>query len=443
MPAASPAMPLSSAAPEPAPRAAPGPAKRPLLRRALALARTHGAIVLLLVVSAGLRSFRLSEKAGGLIGDEIWYVQDARVILGLPLTTFKNLPPHPLSGLDPNSEHPPLAKLAIAASMKLFGDREIAWRIPSVVLGTLGIWLLYLVVQALGGSRRLALFSAFLLAFENLSFLHGRIAMLDVYLCTFMLLGTLLYLRGWFEVAGIAFGVAALCKMNAIGGLAALLFFDAFLGARGAFRGFRRESLRGLWPRWSAVAPRALAVFFFVAFFLAGLGTLDNFWTEFRTPFAHLAHMVQFHLSLTHHGPSTGNESVPPAWWLDQGGFDYLSWTWNEHGTTNRMEFRAALNEYIVWAAPFALVYAGQLAWTERSRLGAFAVASFLANFTPPFLAWAIHGRTSYIFYMLPSVPAFVIAIALGAERLPRTLRWAFAGAVLYAFFFDFPFRYF
>ena len=70
-------------------------------------------------------------------------------------------------------------------------------------------------------------------------------------------------------------------------------------------------------------------------------------------------------------------------------------------------------------------------------------MASLIGNFGPMFLAWAILSRTSYIFYMVPAVPAMACAIALAAEKLPRSVVWCYSAFVVYAFFFNFPFRYF
>jgi dolichyl-phosphate-mannose--protein O-mannosyl transferase len=410
--------------------------------RAWVLTKAHGPIAGLLAVSAFVRSFRLGEVPGQLIGDECWYVQAARVIDGLPLPNLKNLPSHPLSGIDPNSEHPPLVKLIMAAFMKLPIQKEIAWRIPSVILGTLGIWLLYLIVQRLGASRRTAFFAAFLFAFDNTVFIHGRIGMLDIYLVTFILLGTWLYFSAYAELAGLAFGLASLCKINGLLGLFSVLLFDAAVMVRSQWRGWRHP-WTALRPTWAQLRPGVTATVFCVAFFLTMLGALDNYWTEYKGPFEHLLHMVTYHSGLTHHGASTGAESVPFQWWLNEGSMSYFTWNWSEGGKTNNILFRSAMNEYVLWATPFALFYAGQRAWTDSSKLATFAVVSFFGNFGPPFLAWLILSRTSYIYYMLPSIPAFVCAIAVAAEQVPRSLRWAFAAAVLYAFFFSFPFRYF
>jgi hypothetical protein len=232
--------------------------------------------------------------------------------------------------------------------------------------------------------------------------------------------------------------VAALCKINGVLGLVAVLLYDALRGAQLGWRGSLRASWPALRPSWDALRPRVTAVGFCVAFFLAGLGALDNYWTEFRGPLEHLGHMVHYHAGLTHVGPSTGADSSPLGWWLNQGEINYYTST---VGGRTDVRFRAAMNEYIIWAAPLALLYAGHRAWAAGSKLAAFAVASFVANFAPPFLAWAIQSRTSYIYYMVPSMPAFACAIAAVAERVPRPLLWCFAGAVLYAFFFSFPIR--
>jgi|SRR6185312_17026617 len=101
-------------------------------------ARVDPVLALLLAVGLWARAFRLSKPGGALIFDEAYYVQDARVILG-QVVTLDHLPAHTMSGLDPNSEHPPLAKLIMAAAMHLFPRQDAAWRIPSVILGVLSI----------------------------------------------------------------------------------------------------------------------------------------------------------------------------------------------------------------------------------------------------------------------------------------------------------------
>src|SRR5438874_10612772 len=73
-----------------------------------------------------------------LIFDEVYYVNAARVIAGIDPAVGAPYADSPL-GVDPNSEHPQLAKLVIAGSIELFGDGPFAWRLGSLVYGTVAI----------------------------------------------------------------------------------------------------------------------------------------------------------------------------------------------------------------------------------------------------------------------------------------------------------------
>jgi predicted membrane-bound dolichyl-phosphate-mannose-protein mannosyltransferase len=416
---------------QPAPPAAAANSNELSTEWLLAMLREHGPITLIVSAAAFVRAFRLREAVGSLIGDEVWYVQAARVIAGLPVL-MHHLSGNAKSGLDPNTEHPALGKLVIAAFLKVMGNHEIAWRLPSVILGTLAVWLIYKVVLALHASKNQALFAAFILAFDNLFLIHGRIATLDIYLVTFILLGTWIYLLGYLELAGVAFAVGALCKTNALLGVFTMLLYDAVM-ARSQWRR----------PSWPAIGRRALFVGFFLGFFLLGLGAMDCFFTEFRGPFEHLDHMAKFHASLKHEGPPTGSESIPFQWWLNEGHFDYYFLKVTNGNNNKHLLFRAAMNFYVIFAAPLAFLYAAQKLWKERSPLATFAVVSLFGNFFPIFMAWAVFSRTSYIYYMLPSVPAMACALALVAYAVPTFMRWGFIALVLYGFIFAYPIQFF
>jgi len=84
----------------------------------------------LMSVSLLLRVVWLDRPLGSLIFDEYYYVNVARNILGLPHPGIYEYTP---SGVDPNPEHPSLAKLMIALSMRVLGDNAWGWRIPSVL----------------------------------------------------------------------------------------------------------------------------------------------------------------------------------------------------------------------------------------------------------------------------------------------------------------------
>src|SRR5439155_24973099 len=106
---------------------------------------------------------------------------------------------------DPNTDHPPLAKLLGAGSIALIGDNAIGWRLPSVIFGTASILLVYGIARRLKASSQVALLSATLFSFDNLVFVHSRIFTLDIFQLGFMLLGSYLYVSGRPTFAGAGF----------------------------------------------------------------------------------------------------------------------------------------------------------------------------------------------------------------------------------------------
>ena len=160
-------------------------------------------LVLLCVVSTAARTAWLgapcrdpcrTPAAHILVFDEAYYVNAARVIAGVPVPPGAAYAGAP-AGVDPNSEHPQLAKLVIAGSIELLGDRPLAWRLGSIVFGTLAMLGVFVLVVSAGGGRWLALGAAALIAADNLQVVHGRIGTLDVYVLAAMIWAAALYLR--------------------------------------------------------------------------------------------------------------------------------------------------------------------------------------------------------------------------------------------------------
>ncbi|MGH7426458.1 MAG: phospholipid carrier-dependent glycosyltransferase, partial [Candidatus Methylomirabilales bacterium] len=162
-------------------------------------------LALVSLVSVGSRVLWLASPRL-LIFDEHYYVNAARVILGLEASPFyaKSTP-----GKDPNREHPPLGKLALAGSIRAFGDGPVGWRLPSVAFGSLAILAMYGLVRSVGGSRWLGVGASSLMAADTLFFVQGRVGMLDIFVLTFMLLGSALYLGGRPIPAGVVLGIGA------------------------------------------------------------------------------------------------------------------------------------------------------------------------------------------------------------------------------------------
>ncbi|MEZ5742638.1 MAG: glycosyltransferase family 39 protein [Sphingomonadaceae bacterium] len=79
-----------------------------------------------------------------------------------------------------NREHPMFAKELIAASVAVLGDGPLAWRLPSLLAGTAGLYAFSRLVWHLTRERFATLAAAILLATSFLWFVQSRIAMLDM-----------------------------------------------------------------------------------------------------------------------------------------------------------------------------------------------------------------------------------------------------------------------
>lgn len=148
------------------------------------------------------------------IFDEYSYVTGARSFLNWTQYT--------------NPEHPPLAKMLIAAAMKAAGDSPFGWRLAGAVCGALTLMAIFFWTYLLLGDYRLALTAAALTLFNNFLFVMSRVAMLDVFYFAFVMWGVLAFTasilldlsivkrRVLLLTTGLMFGLGTACKWNAV-----------------------------------------------------------------------------------------------------------------------------------------------------------------------------------------------------------------------------------
>lgn len=381
----------------------------------------------MLLLAGILLGYRLQDPPDVLIFDEKYYVQAARVIQGLPVTE-DGLPSDWVNGLDPNREHPPLAKLVIAKGLDWSQGDPIGWRLPSIVLGLLTLVSTYAVVVELTQRRSLARWSVAFLATENLFFIHSRIATLEIYVLAFSALATWLYLRRLPELAALSLAVATACKLTGIFGFVALVLY---------------EMLTSLQRRRLGRRPLLALTFFYLSFSLSLLGMLDCYCSEFRSPIQHLQHIVRFGSGLNR-PPGVapqGIESTPIQWWMNEKDFDYAAVSVSSNGAThNTIRFRSQVSPYLLSAAPFALAFCATRAWGGQP-LPLLVLCLTAANYLPFLVTWITMRRICYLYYLLPCIPALAVGVACSLEELPRWVSVLFAVASCYAFASLFPFQ--
>ena len=381
-----------------------------------------------------------------LVFDEAYYVNAARVIAGIRPPTGAPYANAPL-GTDPNSEHPQLAKLLMAGGIELFGDGPVAWRLPSVVFGTLAILGMFVLVRCAGGGPWLGLGAAALMAADNLLLVHGRIGTLDISATAAMIWGVALYLRDRPLLAGAVIGVGASAKEVA----PYILFALAVL-----------ELLRW-WPARSEGRARlvrlggcvvASAVAFLVMLQVMGwIAAPYSPQTGKLVPggaFGHVAHMLSYAANQTSpHGPR-GIASYPWDWLLDIKSITYLRINpGRPTAALNQVEpavhFIGLISPPILLLAIPALLYAGVgVARRRRSadEVGVVGLAWFLGTYLPFVAASLIESRTSYLYYMVIVMPGIYLAVANLIARIGprRKIVWVWMACVLAAAVVLYPF---
>jgi dolichyl-phosphate-mannose--protein O-mannosyl transferase len=132
-----------------------------------------------------------------------------------------------LLGKDYFDPEPPLAKLIIAIGIQLFGFNSFGWRFMPALFGTALIPLMYLLARQLLTVRFFAIAAGVLTAFDGLTFVESRTAVIDIIPITLVVLAYLLFhqhlnadsarTRRWLIVAtGVVLGLAIGAKWTAL-----------------------------------------------------------------------------------------------------------------------------------------------------------------------------------------------------------------------------------
>ncbi|MBN1191351.1 MAG: glycosyltransferase family 39 protein [Dehalococcoidales bacterium] len=292
------------------------------------------------------------------------------------------------SGTD-RTEHPPLGQVLIASGIRIFGDNPAGWRTFPVLFGLAGISLFYLICLRLDLSRKYSFLAAFLLAFENLSFIQSSLAMLDVFCLTFMLAAFWFFLKGNRFVPGIMIALAALSKLTGLLALPVILMHWLI---------DRRKDLKYPLIHTAVTA---------VAFFL--LMPLFDFiiWHRWLNPFSQLSTMLQINSGSTFARYPSEMLSRPWDWiirpeiltyWIDP---HYLAMV------------SPTLWVMIIPAVAFVVYRA-----TKKSRAAVFALAWFTFLYVIWIPASLAGDRTSYIYYFYPAIGSVCVGLVLLAGGL-------------------------
>ena len=341
----------------------------------------------LLVFTVLILHFSVIMIPNATIFDETYYVPAARSIIEGTGTDI--------------TEHPPLGQLIIASGISLFGDGPLGWRFFSIIFGAVSIVLLYLICRQLKVPRNTSFLATFLFSIENMSFILGGIAMLDVFSLTFMLASFWAYLKGWHIRAGLFIGLALLAKLTGALALLAILLHWLLVNRDNRRQIFTIVSVSGV-------------------SFLLLMPLLDlAIWHHLVNPFERIGYMFEYARYTTFSLYDQSPVGVPPTrpweWLIRLDSMHYLSFD------------RANIEWFVMYyltISPFvwALIIPSMLFMLykaiKRSSVAIFVICWFAGTYLIWIPTSLITDRISYIFYFYPTIGAICIGIALGITSL-------------------------
>ncbi len=354
---------------------------------------------------------------------------------------------------DANFEHPPLAKLFMSAGILLFGDNPWGWRIPEVLVGSLGVIFIYLLAKkmfppsstrqrtsgdklALSDLREILserfvpILAAVFLTFEFSWFVNSRIANLEIYVATFSLAAAYFFWNfyqneafKYLGLAGVFFGLAIASKWNG-------LFLLAFV------------SLFYLWHRRRKIIPASIKIFLIVLIATGiYLGSYSFYLTRHSlADFTNL--QVKMYTYHTLNFPEKIKELNPG---VDRYSSYYTPWIllfnppYPYHGESFDGEVRSILflyNPAIFWGGLIAIGLS--LRKLSKSPEKVFLIGSSAAFWLP----LVVSPRYSLPYYLLPAIPFIILLLAkVIRERLEdrKFFLIGFLVAVVVIFFFYYP----
>ena len=399
-------------------------------------------------LAAGTRFWALGFPEGKSF-DELYYATQAQEMLRF--------------GYEDNPDymyivHPPLGKWLIAITSAMFGNDAVGWRAAPALAGTISVIIMVRVTQRMLHSTVLGVLAGCLLALDGISLVMSRVALLDIFLQTFILAGFAalvidrdklrgrlgeLYAAGvdmthgaprlgprpWRLIGGVLLGLSFGVKWSALSFWAAFAVLSLFWD-RGALKS------AGVEQPWLGVLKRSLpyAVFSLgvaplCAYFMTWLGWFvgENSWNRhwgdthpgtglfkflpsgFRSLLDYHHQAYIFHSTLYSPHPYKAN----PWSWLILGrptSFYAPSDVTGCGASTCTREILLIGTPLMYWAFVPALIW---LAWhwatTRDWRAGAVGFA-FVAGWG----VW-LHDirRTGFLFYMTPLMPFLVLGLTL------------------------------
>jgi dolichyl-phosphate-mannose--protein O-mannosyl transferase len=343
--------------------------------------------------------------------DEIHYVPAARKLLALKAA---------------NLEHPMVGKEAIAAAIRVLGDRPLAWRLPALLAGGLGLFAFGRMIWWASRRRCATLAGMVLLATDFAWFIQSRIAMLDMVMAAFAVVALWMVAaaiacprqaRWRLALAGLAMGLSIGAKWSAVPALA--LPGLALVAAR---IGFARKDI----AQERTALPIPGMSLFEIVLWLGSLPLLAYWLTyipgfHFRDTPVTFADPVAWHRYMLALQDSVTASHPYQSTWIQWIG-DWRA-IWYLYEVTDGAQRGIVLigNPLTMIAGLPALGWCLWEGWRRRMWGPPALVALYVASIA----MWALSGKPVQFYYHYLMPGSFLIAaLALALDRLWRERAW-------------------
>lgn len=436
------------------------------------------AIIAVAALAGGIRLWGLSQPAD-LVFDEIYYAKSGCVFIGGTDQTCRVESSDEHYWVENKWDmgswvHPPLGKWMTGMGIKAFGMDAFGWRLPSAISGTLVAVMVALLAQLLFAKTVWTFVAGAMVAMDGLNVVMSRIAMLDVHLEFWVVLGFLCLVldrrwidrrtaakeavetpppsdegstepaeqpgspeqpeprrraprvpsplwRPWRFAAGVAFGAGIAVKWSGISALAVAVLLTLIWETTRRNRG--DVSRTRAFARTIGMETLGILLAFLLVPALVYMATwlpwFNHFGFHLGAWWDNQKAMWDYHKGLTEFAYDSKTETFTPT-------HSYYSeaWSWillrrpvNLYVLDVGDQVRQILtigNPVLFWGSVWAIPYAAWSWWRRHDWTAGFVTVAFLGLWLP----WFAVSRPQFSFYALPLTPFMVLASVITLRDL-------------------------